>query len=265
MLRRINRKRGRLNSLIKDKKNVLGTLRELKTGFIHINTVLDGGKLSLKDIKHILETRDSILEKGKKFQVITLNHLQAQRYLSDPEVKDRTITVDDILEVHRRLTIFADMQAGKFRVDPFSKKEKVSGQLEKVIEGVLDGKKRHAIEQGALFYSFFEKIRPFNFGNGLTARVLMKHIINRGGYLFGLQLNDYEVKYFRKCVDQARNGVHRPFVNVAASCTERAFDLILDSLNTPIEEEPEEEELIQWETQVDVNYVFDLVLGGNSK
>jgi Fic family protein len=49
--------------------------------------------------------------------------------------------------------------------------------METVLEGIFQGKKRHPIKQGALFYSFFQKVRPFQFGNGLTARVLMKHLI----------------------------------------------------------------------------------------
>jgi Fic family protein len=251
--------------MLKERENVLDILKELRTEFIHTNTVLDGSKLTYEDVNTILETRDSIMDKAKKFQVITLNHLQAQQYLNKQEVKKRDLQIEDIKEVHRRLTIFADMYAGEFRVDPITKRDTVSGQMETVLDGLFNGKKRHPIEQGALFYSFFQKVRPFQFGNGLTARVLMKHLINRSGYLFSLHLNDHEVKYYRKCEEQAGKGIYRPFVNMTASCTERAFDTVLERLDNPVEETVEEDDLIRYETMVDVDYVFDLVMGNQPK
>ena len=265
MLRRINRKRRQLNVMLKERETILEILKELRTEFIHANTVLDGSKLTYDDVSTILETRDSIMDKAKKFQVISLNHLQAQQYLNQPEVKTRDLELGDIKEVHRRLTIFADMYAGEFRVNPFNKKDTVSGQMETVLEGIFNGKKRHPIEQGALFYSFFQKVRPFQFGNGLTARLLMKHLINRSGYLFSLQLNEHEIKYFRKCEEQAGKGVYRPFVNMVASCTERAFETVLEKLEKPPEEDKKDEDLLQYETMIDVDYVFDLVLGNQPK
>jgi fido (protein-threonine AMPylation protein) len=244
---------------------VLEILKDLRTEFIHANTVLDGSTLTYEEVTKVLETRDSVMEKAKKFQIITLNHLQAQQYLNNPEVKLRDLEVEDIREVHRRLTIFADMYAGEFRVNPFTKKDNMTGQMETVLDGLFNGKKRHPIEQGALFYSFFQKVRPFQFGNGLTARVLMKHLINRSGYLFSFQLNEHEIKYFRKCEEQAGKGVYRPFVNIVASCTERAFDTVIERLNRPPEEEKEDDDVIKFETMIDVDYVFDLVMGHQPK
>lgn len=254
-----------MNSMLKEKEHVLEILKDLRVEFIHTNTVLDGSKLTYDDVKKILDTRDSIMEKAKKFQVITLNHLQAQQYLNQPEVKQRDLELEDVREVHRRLTIFADMYAGEFRVNPFNKKDNVSGQMQTVLDGIFNGKKRHPIEQGALFYSFFQKVRPFQFGNGLTARVLMKHLINRSGYLFSLKLNEHEVKYYRKCEEQAGKGVYRPYVNIVASCTERAFETVLERLERPEEIDEDDDDLIQYETQIDVDYVFDLVLGNQPK
>ena len=157
------------------------------------------------------------------------------------------------------------MYAGEFRVNPITGRDDVTGQMETVLDGLFNGKKRHPIEKGALFYSFFQKVRPFQFGNGLTARVLMKHIINRSGYLFSLKLNEHEIKYYRKCEEQAGKGVYRPFVNMTASCTERAFETVLERLNKPPEEEKEDDDLIKYETMIDIDYVFDLVLGNQPK
>jgi fido (protein-threonine AMPylation protein) len=265
MLKRINRKRHRLNTSLKEREKVLDILKDLRIEFIHANTALDGSNLTYEDVCTIIETRDSVMDKAKKYQVIALNHLQAQQYLSDPEVKHRALEVKDILEVHRRLTIFADMFAGEFRVNPFNKRDNVTEQMETVLEGIFNGKKRHPIEQGALFYSFFQKVRPFQFGNGLTARVLMKHLINRSGYLFSLKLNEHELKYFMKCEEQAGKGVYRPFVNIVASCTERAFDTVIERLDKPKEKKDEDADMIRFETTIDVDYVFDLVMGNQPK
>ena len=72
------------------------------------------------------------------------------------------------------------------------------------------------------------------------------------------QLNEYEVQYYRKCEEQAAEGIYRPLINTVASCCERSFDTMKDHLRTV--EVKKEEDRIRPETMVDVSYVFDLVL-----
>jgi Fic family protein len=263
MIDRITRKRARLNTMLNDQKRVLSALKELQTEFIQMSISIEGGNLTHEDVEYIIMTGESILQKSKRHQVIALNHLQAQKYLNDPEIKNRDIDLDIIQEVHRRLMLFAYNQAGKFRENAFNKKDNVSEKLEDLMEGLFVSKKFHVVEEAALFNSFFQKIRPFNYGNGLTARMLMKHLMNKQGYLFSLKLNEYEVQYYRKCEDQAAKGMYRPFINTIASCCERSFDSMIDHLKT-VKIKKKEKERNRLETMIDVSYVFDLVLDNTS-
>lgn len=54
-------------------------------------------------------------------------------------------------------------------------------------------------------------------------------------------------------------------MNIVASCTERAFETVLEGLNRPPEEEEDDEDKIKYETMIDVDYVFDLVMGNQPK
>lgn len=263
MIDRITRKRARLNTMLNDQKRVLSALKELQTEFIQMSISIEGGNLTHEDVEYIIMTGESILQKSKRHQVIALNHIQAQKYLNDPEIKNRDIDLDIIQEVHRRLMLFAYNQAGKFRENAFNKKDNVSEKLEDLMEGLFVSKKFHVVEEAALFNSFFQKIRPFNYGNGLTARMLMKHLMNKQGYLFSLKLNEYEVQYYRKCEDQAAKGMYRPFINTIASCCERSFDSMIDHLKT-VKIKKKEKERNRLETMIDVSYVFDLVLDNTS-
>jgi Fic family protein len=263
MIDRITRKRARLNTMLNDQKRVLSALKELQTEFIQMSISIEGGNLTHEDVEYIIMTGESILQKSKRHQVIALNHLQAQKYLNDPEIKNRDIDLDIIQEVHRRLMLFAYNQAGKFRENAFNKKDNVSEKLEDLMEGLFVSKKFHVVEEAALFNSFFQKIRPFNYGNGLTARMLMKHLMNKQGYLFSLKLNEYEVQYYRKCEDQAAKGMYRSFINTIASCCERSFDSMIDHLKT-VKIKKKEKERNRLETMIDVSYVFDLVLDNMS-
>ena len=89
--------------------------------------------------------------------------------------------------------------------------------------------------------------------------MLMKHLMNKQGYLSCLQLNEYETQYYRKCEDQAAEGKYRPFINTIASCCQGFFDSMIEHLRT-VEVKKKDKEKIRPETMVDVSYVFDLVL-----
>jgi len=259
MIDRITRKRARLNTMLNDQKRVFSALKKLQLEFIQMSTAIEGGNLTYDDIEYIIRSGESILKKSKRHQVIALNHIQAQRYLNDPEIKKRDIDLEIIQEVHRRLMLFAYNQAGRFRVNAFNKKDNVAEKLEDLMEGLFVYKKFHVVEEAALFNSFFQRIRPFNYGNGLTARMLMKHLMNKQGYLFSLKLNEYEVQYYRKCENEAAEGKYRPFINTIASCCERSFDSMIEHLRT-VEVKKKVKESIRQETMVDVSYVFDLIL-----
>jgi len=257
---RITRKRARLNTMLNNQDQVFNALRTLQTEFIQMSTTIEGGNLTVEDVEYIIRTGESILKKSKRHQVIALNHLQAQKYLNDPGIKSRDVDLEIIQEVHRRLMIFAYNQAGKFRVNAFNKNDNVTEKLGDLMEGLFVNKKFHVVEEAALFNSFFQRIRPFNYGNGLTARMLMKHLMNKQGYLFSLPLNEYEVQYYRKCETQAAEGIYRPLINIIASCCERSFDAMIDHLRTGEVKKKKEEEKIRPEMMVDISYVFDLIL-----
>ena len=64
------------------------------------------------------------------------------------------------------------------------------------------------------------------------------------------QLNKYEVQHYRKCEEQAAEGIYRPLINTVASCCERSFDTMIDHLGTVEVKKKKEEDRIRPETMV---------------
>ena len=79
----------------------------------------------------------------------------------------------------------------------------MQGKIEKFPNDLSKADDYHVIEKSAILQSFFHQIIPFNYGTGTTAGLVTKWLLNEKGYHFALDLNSYEVKYYRKCTEKA--------------------------------------------------------------
>jgi Fic family protein len=127
-----------------------------------------------------------------------LNNIEAMRWAVDSLADVEQITVDHLLEIHRRLMAGPSLaqHAGKLReqqnwiggssYDPCSATfvpppwDRVPDLLEDLC-GFCDGDELPAIAQAALAHAQFETIHPFVDGNGRTGRALIHVILRRRG------------------------------------------------------------------------------------
>ncbi len=241
ILDRINSKRSRLESMLLDKNALKRIQWNILIEYVYNSNNIEGSSLSLYETRIILETSRDLMAHSTYFQHLAINHTNAFEYIRQ-NVKKR-ITNKDILELHSLTMSNIDKEAGRYRSTQRNLGERMEGFLGKVYDA--DG--YHPIEKSAIIQGYFYQSRPFNYGTGSLSRLAAKWILNQNGYVFGLPLNPYEVKYYRKCSEKAGKGTWYPLVNMMTMCVEDTLDQLttqVRSLNIiPIESAMKENNL----------------------
>lgn len=252
---RINSKKERLESMLLDKNSLKNILKDILVEFTYTSNSIDGSTLSMEETKKILETGDDFMGKAPYFQHLTINHSNAFEYINRNQ--DAPLSTTGLLELHEIVMRGIDKEAGTFR------DSKTRNKIYVAIDGFLDklnnSLEYHPIETSAILQSYFHQIRPFNYGTGSTARLVAKWILNYHGYIFGLPLDSYEMKYYRKCAEKSGKGTIYPLVKMMTKCVEETMDLLIKQVKTlhyiPIEEAMKKNKL-------DVSQMIDLIKRG---
>lgn len=182
------------------KINVLNILREQKemklNGNLYHNTQItfayntnhiEGSKLTEDQTRYIYETNTLIAEKNSITDLDdvleTSNHFKLVDYMLD--IADKRLTEDMIKEFHRILKEgTSDNRKDGFNVGEYKKLPNEAGNMKttepnnigrdmsKLIEW-YNSLKRISIKEIIEFHSKFEKIHPFQDGNGRVGRIIM--------------------------------------------------------------------------------------------
>jgi hypothetical protein len=226
ILDRINSKKTRLESMILDKNSLKKILRDILVEFACTSNAIEGSTLSLEDTRTILESGSDFLGKAPYFQHLAFNHINAFEYINRNTRAPPSI--NGVLELHEILMKNIDKEAGSFRDK--NSGDKMYRKLEEFLEKINQDPEYHAIEKAAILQSFFHQLRPFNYGTGSTSRLTAKWVLNYQGYIFGLDLNGYEIKYYRKCTEKAGHGTTYPLVKMMTKCVEGALDHLISQV-----------------------------------
>ncbi len=258
ILDRIDSKKTRLESMLLDKTSLKNILRDILIEYTYTSNKIDGSALSIEETRRIIESGNDFLGKAPYFQHLTINHVNAFQYISR---NTRTpVTTSGVLELHEIAMRNVDKEAGVFR-DKYTQ-NKIEDKLDTFLDTMNNSPQYHAIEKAAILQSYFYQIRPFNYGTGVTARLVSKWVLNYASYIFGLDLNDFEIKYYRKCAEKSGQGTIYPLVKLMTKCVENTLDLLISrvkSLNiTPIED-------IMSKNRLTVDQVYDYIKRGQIK
>lgn len=182
-------------------KNVLNILREqkemqLKGNLYHITQIqfayntnhIEGSTLTEEQTRYIYETNTLILQDGNAITKVddiieTANHFKLVDYMFD--VADKELSENMIKEFHKILkTGTSDERKSWFKVGDYKQLENEVGgnstikakdvaiEIEKLLNW-YNSLEKVAIEDIIKFHSDFEKIHPFQDGNGRVGRIIM--------------------------------------------------------------------------------------------
>ena len=205
--------------------------------FAHIyhSNAIEGNTLSLAETRYIIETRLTVSGKSLLEHQEVFGLDLALQYVNCTLVNRLgSITLDDILQIHRRVFGFVDpLEAGRLRrvqvyVGSFTppSANEVPAYLDDFfhwLNSLEETRDLHAIELAAIAHYRFVYIHPFIDGNGRTGRLLMNLILMQSGFLPVIIKLSERFTYYAH-LDQANDGDVRPFIRFIAKCTERTLE-----------------------------------------
>ena len=192
---------------------------ELKGGIYHITQIklcynsnrIEGSKLSEDQTRYIYDTNTVNAEEGKVLNVDdiieTINHFSCFRYLL--KTANECLNENIIKEYHRILkTGTQDSRKDWFKTGDYKKRENMVGGIEttapenvptemgKLLEHYHQ-KKAHTITDIITFHHDFERIHPFQDGNGRVGRlILFKECLKNNIVPFIIE-EDHTLYYYR--------------------------------------------------------------------
>ncbi|XP_041467228.1 protein adenylyltransferase FICD-like [Lytechinus variegatus] len=238
MFAKVDEKREQLGLQIPDNN---GALQRAQEEFYYLQiyhtTAIEGNTLSLEQMRSIMETGLAVGGKSvmEHNEVLGLN--LALQFINNTLMhRFGKITVDDILQIHKRVLGHVDpLGAGSLRttqvfvggyIPPPS--VEINDLMDDFVEWMNseEALSLHPVEFAALAHYKFVYIHPFMDGNGRTSRLLMNLILLRTGYPPVIVKLSQRQQYY-ETIKQANAGDIRPFIRFICNCLDDMLDAYL--------------------------------------
>lgn len=234
MLDKIDNKRDELFRIPKGSLAMKRAITEAYYKHIYHSNAIEGNTMTLSMTRAVVETRMAVPGKSILEHNEVLGLDEALKFINGTLLqKQEKITVDDILEIHRRVLGHAHpLEAGRFRntqvfvgdhVPPGPME--VEKHMNEFNDWLLSREPEilHPIEFAALAHYKLVYIHPFTDGNGRTGRLVMNSILMRAG--FPPVIIRYQDRHeYYEYLNLANHGDMRPFIRFVARCTDRTID-----------------------------------------
>jgi len=166
-----------------NKKQIKDVLDRFTVNFTYESNALEGNSLTLKDVTLILG--ENVVPKNKDLREVyeTKNTREAHELLFNNKIK---ISKESIVRLHSVLVKDTGVSIGFKKIPNYllmrnvktTPPEKVEEEINKLIEWYHFSKdKIHPLKLAAEFHARFEKIHPFEDGNGRTGRILLNALL----------------------------------------------------------------------------------------
>jgi len=170
------------------KKQIKDILDRFTINFTYESNAIEGNSLTLKDVTLILG--EKIVPKNKDLREVyeTKNTREAHELLFTNKIK---ITIKDIIKLHSVLVKDTGVSPGFKKLPNYivmrnlktTPPEKVRKEMERLIKWYQENKEKiYPLKLAAEFHAIFEKIHPFEDGNGRTGRILINKILLENNY-----------------------------------------------------------------------------------
>ena len=199
--------------------------------FTYESNAIEGNSLTLKDVAIVLHEKKTLEGKDLREIYETLNTREALKIIFRNKLK---MSEKDIIRLHRILVKDTGVATGYKKLPNFllgrtakiTPPEKVKKEMDALIRWHHDSKDLHPLQRASAFHGRFEKIHPFEDGNGRVGRLLINvMLINYGyppliirkthrlAYLNCLEAfdNGYEDKLQRFLIDKFKNTYEKFF------------------------------------------------------
>ncbi|KAG7244071.1 hypothetical protein INR49_006233 [Caranx melampygus] len=235
----IDSKVRRLMSIPKGNSALRRVMEETYYHHIYHTVAIEGSTLTLSEIRHIIETRYAVPGKSLQEQNEAIGVDAAMKYINTTLLsRSGAITVNDILEIHRRVLGYVDpVEGGRLRTNQVFVGHHIPPHpqdLEKHMQELVqwlnseEALQLHPVEYAALAHYKLVYVHPFVDGNGRTSRLLMNLVLMQARYPPITIRKEQRAEYYA-ALDTANEGDVRPFIRFIAKCTEITLDTLLIS------------------------------------
>ncbi|XP_041644505.1 protein adenylyltransferase FICD [Cheilinus undulatus] len=235
----IDSKVRRLMSIPKGNSALRRVMEETYYHHIYHTVAIEGSTLTLSEIRHIIETRYAVPGKSLQEQNEAIGVDAAMKYINTTLLsRTGTITVNDILEIHRRVLGYVDpVEGGRLRTNQVfvghhipPHPQDLQRHMQELVQWLNSDEalQLHPVEYAALAHYKLVYVHPFVDGNGRTSRLLMNLVLMQARYPPITIRKEQRAEYYA-ALDTANEGDVRPFIRFIAKCTEITLDTLLIS------------------------------------
>lgn len=235
----IDSKVQRLMSIPKSNSALRRVMEETYYHHIYHTVAIEGSTLTLSEIRHIIETRYAVPGKSLQEQNEAIGVDAAMKYINTTLLsRSGSISVNDILEIHRRVLGYVDpVEGGRLRTNQVfvghhipPHPQDLQRHMQELVQWLNsdEAMQLHPVEYSALAHYKLVYVHPFVDGNGRTSRLLMNLVLMQARYPPITIRKEQRAEYYT-ALDTANEGDVRPFIRFIAKCTEITLDTLLIS------------------------------------
>jgi|TARA_B100001971_G_C18181954_1_gene533290 Fic family protein len=222
------------------KNQIRDIIDRFTANFTYESNALEGNSLTLKDV--ILILHENEVPKNHNLEEIyeTRNSRIANELLFDNKIQ---ITIPDIVALHKIIVKETAIPEGFKKIPNFllmrnvktTPPEQVQKEMKKLIEyydAIKD--KEHPIQVAADFHAKFERIHPFEDGNGRVGRILVNAILLKQGYPPIIIRKSMRTSYFSALAahdNGYKDKLRRYFLEKFEKTFEKFFRIYVDYAN----------------------------------
>jgi|TARA_Y100000310_G_C20606728_1_gene775886 Fic family protein len=184
-----------------NKQQFKDILNRFTINFTYESNALEGNSLTLKDVTLILYENITIKDKDLREIYETKNTRKAMELVFQNKFK---INKKDIIKLHSILIENTGISKG-FKKLPnhllmrnleTTPPEKVESKVDELIKWYNQEENLHPLEKATIFHGKFEKIHPFQDGNGRTGRMLINIMLIKNNYPPLIIRKNQRISYF---------------------------------------------------------------------
>ncbi|MBU1111702.1 MAG: Fic family protein [archaeon] len=183
------------------KQQLKDLLDRFTVNFTYESNAIEGNSLTLKDVTFIIKEGKVLKNKDLREVYETLNTRKAIDILFAGKFK---INNKDIIKLHSILIENTGVAERYKRFPNFllgrnletTPPEKVEAEMNKLVSWYNENKELHPLQLATIFHGKFERIHPFEDGNGRVGRLLINVILMEKGYPPLIIRKTQRIKYF---------------------------------------------------------------------
>ncbi|MEK6946218.1 MAG: Fic family protein [Nanoarchaeota archaeon] len=215
------------------KKQLQDIIDRFTVNFTYESNAIEGSSLTLKDVALILHEKKVAEAKDLREIYETLNTREAMDLVFNNKLR---INEKDIIKLHRIIVKNTGVAYGYKSLPNFimgrnlktALPESVGKEMRRLIKWYHENENTHPLQRASIFHGRFEKIHPFDDGNGRVGRLLINIILVNNHYPPLIIRKTQRISYFA-CLEAFDKGyedkLHRFLVEKYKKTYEKFFKI----------------------------------------